>query len=447
MTLQSTEHSANSTTALEPLGHDAGRAAFSFANSQLLSQSLAAVTPGGVNSPFRGFDEVGGHTIFIERAAGSYMYDADGNRFIDYLGAWGPAVLGHCHPQVVAAAQKAVADGPVLGTPHRLEIELALLVRKLLPSMQKVRFVNSGTEAVMSAVRLARGYTKRDMLLTFEGSYHGHSDSVLASRTHTASGGVPGVLADCTIQVAFNDEEALAQALQMHATKLAAVLIEPVCGSMGVVPPQPGYLEKVASLCKRFGVLLIFDEVLTGLRVARGGAQALYGIEPDLTCLGKALGGGMPIGAFGGKAEIMDRLLPLGDVYQAGTFSGNPATMAAAVETLKLLDDQSIYDRLETATSQLFDGLKRAAERCSPPLQLQRVGSMFALMFAPHAVTDYCQHLAIDSRAFAAFFRGVLHRGIYFPPSAVDAACLSAAHSDADIERTIEICQEVLRAF
>jgi glutamate-1-semialdehyde 2,1-aminomutase len=403
------------------------------------------LVPGGVNSPFRGFDEVGGHTIFMERALGSRMWDADGNEFVDYLGAWGPAVLGHCHPRVVAAVQSAVAGGAVLGTPHRAELELATLVCKLLPSMQRVRFVNSGSEAVMSAVRLARGYTKRDLILTFEGSYHGHADSVLASRNHTASAGVPGALADCNIQVPFNDIEALSQALQTHANNIAAVLMEPVCGSMSVVPPLPGYLEKVAALCRRFGVLLIFDEVLTGLRVARGGAQALYGIEPDLTCLGKALGGGMPIGAYGGRAEIMERLLPSGDVYQAGTFSGNPATMAAAVETVKLLDDAAIYARLERQTEKLFDGLRGAAGRRGQSLQLQRVGSMFAIIFAPQPVTNYQEHLAIDARAFATFFHALLERGIYLPPSAVDAACVSAAHSDADIELTVAVCTDVFK--
>lgn len=408
--------------------------------SKQLSEQIAQVIPGGVDSPFRSFGEVGGHTVFFNRGQGQFLYDVDGNRYIDYLGAWGPAVLGHCVPSVVAATQQAVAHGPVFGAPHELELELALAVSNLVPSVEKIRFVNSGTEAVMSAVRLARGFTKRNSIVMFEGCYHGHSDSVLASQSHTASAGIPASTAMNTLLVPFNDAGSLDAVLKEHASVIAAVIIEPVAGSMGVIAPLEGYLEQVRQLCNAHNVLLIFDEVLTGLRVARGGAQILYGITPDLTCFGKALGGGMPIGAYGGRADIMDRLLPEGDVYQAGTFSGNPATMAAAVETLKLLDDVSVYARLEKLSAQLFDGLQKAASKHKVPLQLQRVGSMFGLLFAPHPVRNFKDSQAIDAHKFAQFFHYLLEHGVYLPPSAVDAACLSASHTPADIEETIRVC-------
>lgn len=418
----------------------------SLIRSQQLSDEIGTFIPGGVDSPFRAFSEVGGHTIFFERAAGSRLWDVDGNEYIDYLGAWGPAILGHCHPQVVSAVKKAVEHGAVFGAPHVYELELAKRLGQLLPSMQKVRFVNSGTEAVMSAVRLARGFTGRDLLVMFAGCYHGHSDSVLASRGHSSSAGVPSATAANTLLVPFNDAEALAAALQAHKNDIAAVLIEPVAGSMGVIPPEPGYLESVRRLCDEYGVLLIFDEVLTGLRVARGGAQCLYGITPDLTCLGKALAGGMPIGAYGGRREIMDHLLPVGDVYQAGTFSGNPATIAGALATLELLDDVGLYEQLEARSAQLFAGLAAAAAKSRVSLQLQRVGSMFAILFAAQPVRNFQDHLAIDGKAFSRFFHRLIDLGIYLPPSSVDAACISAAHSSADIDATIDACAQALKA-
>jgi glutamate-1-semialdehyde 2,1-aminomutase len=421
------------------------RTAPSFARSQQLSAEIAEVIPGGVDSPFRAFTEVGGHTIFFQRAEGSRLFDVDGNEYIDYLGAWGPAVLGHCHRQIVAAAQQAVAAGAVFGAPHVFELEAARALKQLLPSMEKVRFVNSGTEAVMSAVRLARGATGRDLIVMFEGGYHGHSDSVLASQNHSSSAGVPQASAVNTLLVPYNDVQALKAAFERHPNKIAAVLIEPVCGSMGVVVPDDGYLQSVAELCRNNGTLFIFDEVLTGLRVARGGAQRRYNIRPDLTCLGKALAGGMPIGAYGGRADLMDRLLPVGDVYQAGTFSGNPATMAAAIETLKLLDDSAPYEVMERRTGQLFDGLAAAAKRCGQTIQLQRVGSMFAVLFAPQPVRNYQDHLQIDSKKFSRFFHFLLAHGVYFPPSSVDAACVSAAHTEADIAATIDVCAEAFR--
>lgn len=426
------------TAAEKPMGTFFGQ------RSSLLSAEIAELIPGGVDSPFRSFKEVGGHTIFFERAKGSRLYDVDGNEFIDYLGAWGPAILGHCVPEVVAACQETLAAGPVFGAPHLLEMELARAVKDAVPSCQMMRFVNSGTEAVMSAVRLARGYTKRDLIIMFEGCYHGHSDSVLASQSHCASDGIPNQSKQNTILVPYNDSSALQNCLETNKGKVAAVLIEPVAGSMGVVPPLPGYLEKVESLCLEHDVVLIFDEVLTGCRVARGGAQGLYGIKPDLTCFGKALGGGMAIGAFGGRREIMLELEPIGKVYQAGTFSGNPLTMAGGIATLKLLADKGVFDHLESLSSLLFDNLQSVIDERHLPVQLQRVGSMFAILFSPTPVTNFKESLRIDGKKFALFYHELLNRGIYLPPSSVDAASVSAAHSVLDIEQTVDACTQAL---
>lgn len=417
------------------------------ATSARLSQEIAQVIPGGVDSPFRSFNEVGGHTIFFKQAKGAYLTDVDGNSYIDYLGAWGPAILGHCAPQVVAVCQQAVAMGPVMGAPHESELALARQLIEIIPGMQKVRFVNSGTEAVMSAVRLARGHSGKDLMVMFEGCYHGHCDSVLASRNHKASSGIPDAVAQNTLLVPYNDLPALEACLRAHKDEIAGVIIEPVAGSMGVIPPNEGYLEGVRLLCSTYGVLLIFDEVLTGLRVALGGAQALYGVTADIVCFGKALAGGMPIGAYGGRSEIMDSLLPSGHVYQAGTFSGNPVTMAGGLETLKLLSRPGVYETLEDRAAQLFAGLSQQVRRLHLPVQLQRVGSMFAILFAPEPVRNYKDSLSIDSGAFARFFNQLLKAGIYLPPSAVDAACVSYAHSQDDVEKTVEICREALSAL
>ncbi len=415
-------------------------------HSATLSEQIAAVIPGGVDSPFRSFAEVGGYTIFLSKAAGAYVFDVDGNKYIDYLGAWGPAILGHSPPPVVAASQKAIADGAVFGAPHALELELARQLIAAVPSMEKVRFVNSGTEAVMSAVRLARAVTGRSLILIFEGCYHGHSDSVLASQDHSASSGIPEGVKRNTVRAPFNDAEALASVLQLHKGEVAAVLIEPVAGSMGVIPPEPGYLEAVRKLCTQHGALLIFDEVLTGCRVARGGAQEKYGVKPDITCFGKALGGGMPIGAYGASHSIMNELQPLGQVYQAGTFSGNPVTAAAGLETLKLLSDPSIYLRLEARASQLFEGLQATISKHGLPVVLQRSGSMFGILFCGRPVKNYNDALAIDAKRFGKFFHEILGQGIYMPPSAVDAACVSAAHSEEDIEASVRIMTKALLA-
>lgn len=416
----------------------------SFTRSQQLSKEIAELIPGGVDSPFRSFKEVGGDTIFFNRGLGSRIFDVDGNEYIDYLGAWGPAILGYCYPEVVAACQQAVASGALFGAPHEAELTLARELTATMPSMEQVRFVNSGTEAVMSAIRLARGFTGRDLIVMCEGGYHGHSDAVLASVSHRSSAGIPSATARNTVLVPFNDTKALQKVLRARGKRVAALLIEPVCGSMGVVPPADGYLQEVAQLCAAHDVLLIFDEVLTGLRIARGGAQAYYGIKPDLTCLGKALAGGMPIGAFGGRKDIMQHLEPIGKVYQAGTFSGNPVTMAGGIKTLQILDNPEIYEHLEERSQHLCEGLSRSIRKYGAAIQLQRVGSMFAVIFAPNPVRNFQDSLSIDATAFAKFFHYLLNNGVYLPPSSVDAACLSAAHSPEDIERTIEICDQAI---
>ena len=411
-----------------------------------LSEEIAQLIPGGVDSPFRSFKEVGGHTLFFVSAKGSRLQDLDGNEYIDYLGAWGPAILGHCHADVVDACKKAIEHGAVFGSPHVSELELAQLLQETMPSMEMMRFVNSGTEAVMSAVRLARAYKKRDIIVMFEGCYHGHSDSVLASREHCSSEGIPEQSKQNTVLAPYNDIDGLKSCLRKFQGQVAAVLIEPVAGSMGVVPPEPGYLAAVEKLCRESDVLLIFDEVLTGLRVAAGGAQGLYGIQPDLTCLGKALGGGMPIGAFGGRREIMQMLEPLGKVYQAGTFSGNPVTMAGGIATLRVLKNQEIYKHMDRCAGELFEGLGTFVRARKLPVQLQRVGSMLALVFADSPVRNFKDSLKIDCAKFAFFYHELLRRGIYFPPSSVDAAALSAAHNKEDVQESIKAISEALAA-
>ncbi len=412
--------------------------------SEKVFAEIEQVIPGGVDSPFRSFREVGGTPIFFSKARGSKLWDIDGNEYVDYLGAWGPAILGHAHPQVVEACQRVLADGPVFGAPHELELEMATLLMQSVPSVEMVRFVNSGTEAVMSAVRLARGYTGREVVVMLEGCYHGHSDSVLASTTHSSSSGIPGGTSCKTVQAEFNNLESLDEVLHANEGNVAAVLVEPVAGSMGLVPPQPGYLEGVRQLCTKYDALLVFDEVITGLRVAQGGAQALYKITPDITCFGKALGGGMPIGAYGGRRDIMQHLLPLGKVYQAGTFSGNPVTMAGGIETLRLLSDAKIYDRLEQLSASLFAGIQKVVDDLKAPVQLQRVGSMFGIILADKPITNFADSHSIDAHTFAVFYHRLLEQGLYLPPSATDAACMSAAHTDEDIKHTIDACKSAL---
>ena len=407
-------------------------------NSKTASKEIAELIPGGVNSPFRSFHEVGGHTIFLKDAHGSKVTDIDGNIYIDYLGAWGPAILGHSPPSVVKACQEAVNAGAVFGAPTLLELEMAKSVIRHFPSIDQIRFVSSGTEAVMSAIRLARGFTGRDVVVMFEGAYHGHSDSVLGSTTHQSSSGVLNGTKERTVLTPFNDLERLEATLEEHSGQTSAVIIEPVCGSMGVVLPEPGFLQGVRKLCDKHQVVLIFDEVLTGLRVAKGGAQALFGVKPDLTTFGKALGGGMPIGAYGGRRDIMDALMPIGEVYQAGTFSGNPVTMAGGIEVLRLLDDDVVYETLEARSAQLFAGVGEFVNARSLPIQLQRAGSMFSIIFCSKPVRNFADSKGIDADRFAVFFHDLLANGIYLPPSSVDAACVSDAHTERDIEETIE---------
>jgi glutamate-1-semialdehyde 2,1-aminomutase len=430
-------------------------------NSERLSREIEEVIPGGVNSPFRSFHEVGGHTIFIERGQGSKAIDADGNEYIDYVGAWGPAILGHGFAPVADAVSEVIRQGPMFGAPHKLELELARKLVASIPSIDMVRFVNSGTEAVMSSIRLARGYSGKDIIVMFEGCYHGHSDSVLASSTHKHSSGIPQEASKNTVVVPFNDLDALEQCLKKHSGKIAGVIIEPVAGSMGVVAPEPGYLKGIRELCTKYDVVLIFDEVLTGFRVAFGGAQGLYGIVPDITCFGKALGGGMPIGAYGGKREIMQKLMPLGDVYQAGTFSGNPVTMAGAIAILNALSEPNLFKDLEKRTEQLSVGIQKAIDEInqslrskssgasqsphSIPFRMQRVGSMFAFLFSPHPVKNFNDSKAINAEQFAVFFHELLANGVMLPPTAVDAACVSAAHDSNDIKKTIQVCADALK--
>jgi glutamate-1-semialdehyde 2,1-aminomutase len=400
---------------------------------------IEAVIPGGVDSPFRAFHEVGGDAVFFESAKGSKLFDLDGNSYIDYLGAWGPAILGHCPDEVIRKCSETLARGPVFGAPHIYEMEMAELVIAAVRSIEKIRFVNSGTEAVMSAIRLARGYTGKDTIIMFEGCYHGHSDATLASNGHQSSSGIPGGAREATVLARFNDLASVEALLEEHKCKVAAIIAEPVAGSMGVIAPQAGFLQGLRTLCDKYGVLYILDEVLTGFRIAFGGAQNLYDVDADITCFGKALGGGMPIGAYGGRKEIMDRLQPQGDVYQAGTFSGNPVTMAGGIATLRLLQDPTVYQTLEARSSRLFAGLESVIARANYPVQLSRVGSMFGLVFSASPVLNFQDSLAIDAVAFAPFFHYLLDHGIYLPPSAVDAACLSTCHSETEIDQTIAI--------
>jgi len=408
--------------------------------------------PGGVNSPVRAFRSVGGEPIFFKRAAGAHAYAADGRRFIDYVGSWGPMILGHAHPQVIAAVQRVAADGLSFGAPTELETDLARRVIELVPSIELVRFVSSGTEATMSAIRLARGFTGRETIVKFEGCYHGHSDSLLIKAGSGAltfgvptSPGVPQALARSTLTLNFNDSAQVRDVFGKLGAEIACVIVEPVAGNMNCVLPAPGFLETLRAECDRAGAVLIFDEVMTGFRVALGGAQALYGVRPDLTTLGKIIGGGMPVGAFGGRRDIMERLAPLGPVYQAGTLSGNPVSMAAGIATLQLLSAPGFHDRLLASTTRLVEGLRGAAAAAGVGLATNHVCGMFGLFFtdAPR-VDSYAKVMACDVARFNKFFHAMLDSGVYFAPSAFEAGFISAAHSSADIDATVEAAE---RAF
>ncbi len=409
------------------------------------------VIPGGVNSPVRAFRSVGGDPVFIRSAEGAYIYGEDGRRYIDYVGSWGPMILGHAHPDVIAAVRDAAGRGLSFGAPTVVETRLAELVCEMVPSMEQVRFVSSGTEATMSAIRLARGFTGRDRILKFEGCYHGHSDALLVKAGSGAltlgvptSPGVPAAVAADTLTLPFNDLEALEQAFAEYGDTLAAVIIEPITGNMNMVLPAEGYLEGLRALCDRHGTVLIFDEVMTGFRVARGGAQEVTGVRADLTTLGKIIGGGMPVGAFGGRKDIMAHIAPLGPVYQAGTLSGNPVAMHAGLATLaKLTDD--IYTRLSATTQRLVGGLEAAARETGIPLATASMGGMFGVFFSDTApVTRYDEVMACDGERFKEFFHGMLDAGVYLAPSAFEAGFVSLAHTEADVDETLAAAREVM---
>ncbi len=410
--------------------------------------------PGGVNSPARAFGAVGGTPLFIERAQGPYLFDLDGNQLIDYIGSWGPMILGHARPEVIEAIQRAAERGTSYGAPTEAESELAELVVECVPSVEKLRLVNSGTEATMSAIRLARGATGRDKVIKFAGNYHGHVDSLLVSAGSSAANlGVPdspgvtrGTSQD-TIVLETNDVAAIETAFDELGDNIACVIIEPIVGNMGCVPPQPGFLEAVRALCTRHGAVLIFDEVMTGFRVALGGAQSLYGVTPDLTTLGKIVGGGLPLGAYGGRADLMDQILPAGKVFQAGTLSGNPLATAAGAATLKLLRDQSPYAYLDDLGSRLGEGLSRAAGEAGIAHQLQRVGSMMTLFFIDRPVLSWNDAKDCDREKFARYFWGLVHRGVYMPCSQFEALFFSAQHTPELIDQTVEAARDVLRTL
>jgi glutamate-1-semialdehyde 2,1-aminomutase len=417
-------------------------------SSRSLYSEAQRYMPGGVNSPVRAFRAVGGEPLFIARGKGPYIYDADGQRYIDYVLSWGPLILGHAHPQVVSALKDALERGISYGAPTALETELARRVVEAVPSIEMVRFVNSGTEATMSALRLARAYTGRSKILKFEGCYHGHADFLLVragSGVTTLglpdSAGVPEGTARDTLVAPYNDLQAVDRLFSQNRAEIAAVIVEPVAGNMGVIPPEPGFLAGLRSVTRAEGALLIFDEVITGFRVAYGGAQALYGVRPDLACLGKVIGGGLPVGAYGGRREIMEMVAPLGPVYQAGTLSGNPLCMTAGIETLKVLAEAGAYERLEESSARLATGLSAAAEAAAVPVFQTRVGSMFCTFFSAERVVDYASAKKSDTGRYALFFRAMLENGVYLAPSQFEAGFLSLAHSDEDIERTIQAAE------
>jgi glutamate-1-semialdehyde 2,1-aminomutase len=406
--------------------------------------------PGGVNSPVRAFRGVGGDPVFFERAAGPYVYDADGKRYVDYVGSWGPMILGHAHPEVIAAVQERLHQGLSFGAPTELETRMADRVCELVPSMDLVRMVSSGTEATMSALRLARGFTGRDRIVKFEGCYHGHADSLLVKAGSGAltlgepsSPGVPAALAELTLTLRYNDLDQVRDTFERIGDQIACIIVEPVAGNMNCIPPLPGFLEGLREVCDQHGALLIFDEVMTGFRVALGGAQGLYGIRPDLTALGKIIGGGMPVGAFGGRREVMERISPLGPVYQAGTLSGNPIAMAAGLKTLELIAAPGFHERIGARTAQLVDGLIERARGAGVPLAANRVGGMFGIFFtdAPQ-VTDYAQATACDQDRFRAFFHAMLELGVYLAPSAYEAGFVSITHEEPQIETTLAAAEE-----
>jgi len=424
-----------------------------FSYSDKLFEKAKQLIPGGVNSPVRAFKAVGRNPLFIRRALGSHLWDVDGNEFIDYVGSWGPMILGHRHFRVARAIREALERGTSFGAPTEIEVQLAELVTRLVPSLEMVRMVNSGTEATMSAIRLARAYTRRAKIIKFEGCYHGHGDSFLIKAGSGAttlgvpdSPGVTEGIARDTLNARYNDIDSVKALVADFHEQIAAVIVEPVAGNMGCVPPKPGFLQALRELCTRENIVLIFDEVMSGFRVALGGAQELYGVKPDLTTLGKIIGGGLPVGAYGGRRDIMELVAPSGPMYQAGTLSGNPLAMAAGFETLKIIsEDPRFYQHLEEKSRYLADGIQDNLRRLGLGLALNRVGSMFTLFFTEKEVVDYETARTSDTGRFARYFREMLVRGIYLPPSPFEAAFVSAAHTDEDLEKTMRASDEALR--
>ncbi len=422
--------------------------------SSTLFAKAQALIPGGVNSPVRAFKSVGGEPFFSVRAQGAYLFDADGKRYIDYIGSWGPMILGHAHPDVIDAVLRVARDGLSFGTPNPLEVTMAETLIDLVPALEMVRMVNSGTEATMSAIRLARGFTGRNRIVKFEGCYHGHGDAFLVKAGSgmltlgvPTSPGVPRALADLTLTLPFNDFDASEKLFSEFGHDIACLILEPIIGNANLILPSAGYLQHLRALSTRHGALLIFDEVMTGFRVAPAGAQQLYGIAPDLSTFGKIIGGGMPVGAYGGRRDIMQQIAPSGPIYQAGTLSGNPVAMAAGLATLNLLRAPDFYPRLERSTARLCEGLEAAARAANVAFTTNRVCGMFGLFFTAQRVENYAQAMQSDSVRFNRFFHGMLERGIYFAPSAFEAGFVSAAHDDAVIDTTIAAAREVFASL
>ena len=421
-------------------------------NQQLFEKSQSLI-PGGVNSPVRAFGSVGGTPVFFKRGKGSRLWDEDGQEYVDYVGSWGPMILGHAHPAVIEAVQKTAADSLSFGAPTALELEMAELLTQLVPSMEQVRLVSSGTEATMSAIRLARGFTGRSKILKFEGCYHGHADALLVKAGSGAltfgqpsSAGVPADVAAHTLTLSYNDSAAVDALFRQIGDEIACVIVEPVAGNMNLIAPEQAFLETLRSCCSAAGTVLIFDEVMTGFRVALGGAQQRYGITPDLTTLGKVIGGGLPVGAFGGRRDIMAQLAPLGPVYQAGTLSGNPVAVAAGLATLQQIRQPGFHQALETQTRKMIEGLTAAARDAGIAFCAQHVGGMFGLYFSERVPTSYSEVMQCDKQAFNHFFHAMLQQGVYLAPSAFEAGFVSAAHSDADIEFTIAAAKKAFAA-
>lgn len=424
------------------------------AKSEQLFQDALKFIPGGVNSPVRAFRAVGGHPFFVNRAQKAHVWDVDGNDYVDYVGTWGPAILGHAHPAIVKAVQDAAEHGTSFGIPNPFEVTMAKMVCACVPSVQKVRMCNSGTEATMSAIRLARGFTRRDKIIKFDGCYHGHADSLLVRAGsgaltfgHPDSAGVPAAFTQHTIVLPFNDAEAVDAAFAANPGQIAGIIVEPVPGNAGLYLPNPGYLEFLSEVTKANGALLIFDEVMTGFRLARGGAQERFGIRPDLSCFGKVIGGGLPVGAFGGRAEIMDFLAPLGPVYQAGTLSGNPLAMAAGIAALKELEADDAYRKLEELGAALEAGLRAAAEGAGVAVTFSRCGSMFCGYFTSQPVHNVADAMKSDRERFKKYFHGMLEQGVYLAPSQFEAGFISTAHTHDDIEKTVRAAETVMKTL